>query len=185
LTAKQGLSMPLSKKRTGRRSGTKQSPPSKKGADGNGIALYHEMRADEDFETTAHHLFQLVRNAARQFPGKPRMLYLDVEGHRNEAGGYDRDALELFRGFVIGYLGQFLTGIPTIGGYAKNPNQREDIPDCLVVSSDVPKEGREQALLEQARSANVLVHDADTGNTVYPDGTIQRLSYVSDAEGNE
>jgi hypothetical protein len=86
---------------------------------GKGVALYHVMRADEDFETTADILFQIVRKAAREFPGKPRYLYLDVEGHRNSAGGYDADAYELYSSFILGYLGQFLTEVPLISGRAR------------------------------------------------------------------
>jgi hypothetical protein len=168
--------MPASKKRARRGSVNKQRPGSEDRNSGRGIAIYHEMRADEDFETTADILFQLVRDAAEKFPGKPRYLYLDIEGHRNDAGGYDNDAFELFTSFLIGYLGQYLTRIPTIGGYATNPDQREDIPEHLIIASDVPKEGRQQILLEQARDTNVPVFDADTGKMVLFDGTIRERS---------
>jgi hypothetical protein len=172
--------MPANKKRARRGSANNQLPSSEDANPGKGIALYHEMRADEDFETTTDILFQLVRDAAKKFPGKPRYFYLDIEGHRNDAGGYDNDAFELLSSFLIGYLGQYLTRIPTIGGYATNPDQREDIPEHLIISSDVPKDGRQQMLLEQARDTNVPVFDADTGRMVLPDGTIREGSPSED-----
>lgn len=59
------------------------------------IALYHRIMKRENFETAAQDLFQLLVNAQKREPNKPRILYVDIDGHRNGAGGFDRDMLEL------------------------------------------------------------------------------------------
>ena len=65
------------------------------------IALYHRIMKRENFETAAQDLFQLLVNAQKREPNKPRILYVDIDGHRNEAGGFDRDMLELGKHAVI------------------------------------------------------------------------------------
>lgn len=163
--------MPVSKKRPTRAARSSKLPETDAVKD-KGIALYHVMRADEDFETTADILFQIVRKAALEHPGKPRCLFFDVEGHRNAAGGYDADAYELYSSFIPGYLGQFLTEIPLIRGRARRDGQQEDVPNHLVISPGRASEGRAERLSEQASRTGVPIWDADTGSTVHPDGTV-------------
>ncbi|MEV5238692.1 HNH endonuclease [Streptomyces cinnamoneus] len=110
------------------------APPEGPGVDAKpkGIALYHDMRVEEDFTKCATRLFSILKKAAATSPGAPRHLYLDVQGHRNAAGGYDADALEIIREFVLGFLGPYLAEISTPLYRARNPEpQREDIPDFL------------------------------------------------------
>lgn len=67
------------------------------------IALYHVMFTDEGFDRTAEMLFTIVREAARAYPGRPRALFLDIEGHRpSPQAGYDHDAFEIMSSFVLG-----------------------------------------------------------------------------------
>ncbi|MFC1432474.1 HNH endonuclease [Streptacidiphilus sp. N1-3] len=97
-----------------------------------GIALYHDMRVEEDFNKCATRLFTILKKAAAERPGAPRYLYLDIQGHRNAAGGYDADALEIIREFLLDFLGPYVTEISTPLYRARNPKpQREDIPDVL------------------------------------------------------
>ena len=50
-----------------------------------GVALYHRvMRWAKD-------LVSLVYAAEKKEPGKPRTLYLDIDGHRNAQGRFDAD----------------------------------------------------------------------------------------------
>lgn len=97
-----------------------------------GIGIYHEMRAREGFEETAGMLWVMVREAARQHPGKPRHLYLDIDGHRDRArgSGYDADATELIS-FARAALGPYLTRAPW--GKAEDGPQREDMPDVMLI----------------------------------------------------
>ena len=96
------------------------------------VALYHVMRAHEDFETTAQALVEVVRYAVREFPGQRRLLYFDVEEHRNTAGGFDRDAYQIQQRFLIGFLMPYLSELHIPLGTVVNPKaQRDDIPDEL------------------------------------------------------
>ncbi|WP_198957072.1 HNH endonuclease [Streptomyces sp. CB01249] len=97
-----------------------------------GIALYHDMRVEEDFTKCATRLFSILKQAATATPGAPRYLFLDVQGHRNAAGGFDTDALEIIQEFLLGFLGPYLTEISTPLCRVRNPGpQREDVPEVL------------------------------------------------------
>jgi len=99
-----------------------------------GIALYHDMRVEEDFTKCATRLFSILKKAAATSPGAPRYVYLDIQGHRDAAGDYDADVLEIIHDFLLGFLGPYLTEISTPLFHARNPEpQREDIPDLLTV----------------------------------------------------
>ncbi|MEU7165324.1 HNH endonuclease [Streptomyces morookaense] len=110
------------------------APPEGAAADGatKGIALYHDMRVEEDFTKCATRLFSILKRAAAANPGAPRYLFLDVQGHRNAAGGFDADAFEIIREFLLGFLGPYLTEISTPLYRVRIPGpQREDVPDVL------------------------------------------------------
>ncbi|MFC8336038.1 HNH endonuclease [Streptomyces rubiginosohelvolus] len=99
-----------------------------------GIALYHDMRVEEDFAKCATRIFSILKKAAATNPGAPRYLYLDIQGHRNAAGGFDTDAFEIIQEFLMGFLSPYLTEISTPLYQARNPRpQREDIPDVLTI----------------------------------------------------
>ena len=76
----------------------------------------------------------MVRSAAERYPGKPRRLYLDIEGHRNSAGGFDADMQELQRGFVLGFLSPYLSyvSMPLVTAERREP-QRDEVPNELVI----------------------------------------------------
>jgi hypothetical protein len=113
-------------------SAAKQLEPTDKG-----IAIYHVVYREEGFEQAARMLFELVRRAEQTHPGKPRMLFLDIEGHRNEKGGYDHDMLELQTDFILGFLMPFLTeaSMPLPGHVKNSKPQRSDLPDELNIQS--------------------------------------------------
>jgi len=98
------------------------------------VALYHRMFAHEGFEETAKILFELVKDASKKWPRQERMLFLDVDGHRNKAGGYDHDAYEIMQEYLLGSLGPYLTEIwtPLIHTRRSVP-QLEQIPDELLI----------------------------------------------------
>jgi hypothetical protein len=75
---------------------------------GDTVALHHSFQEWDTFSEAAAVLHAIVEEAAAQFPGRPRHLYLDVEGHRNPAGGFDRDAYELMAHFVPRALMRYL-----------------------------------------------------------------------------
>ena len=99
-----------------------------------GIAIYHVVYANEDFEKSAAILFELIADAQKRWPGKPRHLYLDIEGHRNPAGGFDRDMYELQSKFMYEVLAQYLTTMHTPLLDAGNKAARIDRPQ----NNDIP-----------------------------------------------
>ncbi|WP_329401755.1 hypothetical protein [Streptomyces melanogenes] len=97
-----------------------------------GVAIYHDMKVYENFERCAIRIFECIKKAEKVSPGSPRFLYIDIQGHRNEAGGFDHDAYELIKDFALGFLGDYLTEIHTPLYHVRNPGkQRNDIPDVL------------------------------------------------------
>ena len=104
------------------------------GKSGNATAIYHVVYAHETFEQTADTLIDLVRKAQQAHPGTPRWLYLDIEGHRNEQGGFDPDMLELQKEFLAGFLMPFLTKASCPLIQLQNPkSQRNDVPEALKI----------------------------------------------------
>jgi len=57
------------------------------------------------------HPLKLVQRAQQTMPGKPRKLFLDIEGHRNREGGFDADMIELLTVFLPDVLAPFLSEI--------------------------------------------------------------------------
>jgi len=98
------------------------------------IAIYHVVYAHEGFAEAAQTLFTLVQEAQRFHPGNPRNLYLDIEGHRQSAGGFDPDMVELQDEFLLGFLGLYLSEIhaPLVRATNTKP-QANELPPALVI----------------------------------------------------
>ena len=60
---------------------------------------------------------------------------MDIEGHRNDEGGYNRDMFELQRDFLLGFLMPYLTecSVPLIGKVRNRSPQRNDVPERLEI----------------------------------------------------
>ncbi|WP_433550991.1 hypothetical protein ACQP08_24770 [Micromonospora zamorensis] len=102
---------------------------------GAGVAIYHDMRVEEDFDRCAQRLVETIAFAARRQPGKKRRLYLDVQGHRNDPDGYDRDACEIMGNFLLTFLMPYLSEASTPLGFYRNPRgQRDDVPGVVAVA---------------------------------------------------
>lgn len=106
------------------------------------IAIYHVVYENETFEDAASMLFGLISEAQKINPGKDRILYLDIDGHRNEEGGFDRDMLELQMEYMLGFLLKYLKEVVMPLARVKNKNkQNNDIPDkFFILSNDEDKE---------------------------------------------
>jgi hypothetical protein len=101
---------------------------------GKSVAIYHAVYAHEDFKTAATTLFELVKGSAARCPGKKRVLFLDIDGHRNDQGGFDRDMLELQKEFVVDFLEQFLTEVHMpLGAFRMVKPQSNVFPDRLEI----------------------------------------------------
>ena len=98
------------------------------------IAVYHKIMKRENFETAARDLFQLLVKTQKEAPDRPRILYVDIDGHRNEAGGFDRDMLELQKDFGVGFLAQFFQEVHfPLGSVRNTRGQNNDVPDKLQI----------------------------------------------------
>lgn len=86
----------------------------------------------ENFEKAATDLFKLLKAAQTQSPNVDRILYVDIDDHKNAEGGFDSDMFELQKDFGVGFLGKYFTEIhfPLIDLINPKP-QCNDIPDEL------------------------------------------------------
>lgn len=60
----------------------------------NGKCIYHRVMRNENFEKAANDLYDLLIETQKKYPDSSRLLYLDIDGHRNSNGGFDKDMLE-------------------------------------------------------------------------------------------
>jgi len=75
-------------------------------------------------------IYKLIKGAQKSQPDKPRKLFLDIDGHRNEAGGFDNDMFELICNFLLEAMVKYLTEISCPMYSISNPNKQiNDIPD--------------------------------------------------------
>ena len=100
------------------------------------IAIYHRIYKRENFETAAKDLIKLIYMTQVKNPDEPRALFVDIEGHKNEAGGFDEDMQELQTEFGLGVLLQFVEELhfPLIS--VKNAKgQQNDVPSRLMIGN--------------------------------------------------
>ncbi|MFI6258985.1 HNH endonuclease [Micromonospora zamorensis] len=122
------------------------------------MAIYHDMRVEEDFERCAQRLVETIAFAAQTQPGKRRRLYLDVQGHRDDAGDYDRDAREIMGNFLRAALMPYLSEAFTPHAEYRNPRrQRDDVPDVIAV---VDPDERPDDVLDLAKRVRGVEQDA-------------------------
>ena len=117
------------------REGTVRETRTGKRPDDRGVALYHVVLPHEGFEDAARALFRLVRRAQDVKPGRRRMLFLDIEGHRQPDGSLDADMRELQQEFLFDVLVRFLTEAHCPLGTLRNPHpQDDDLPEDLIIA---------------------------------------------------
>jgi hypothetical protein len=105
----------------------------------NTVSIYHVVEPHHTFEKAAQELFGAVQDAERQFPGWPRVLYLDIAGHTDALGRHTPDMVELQQEFLFSTIGPFLTAVETPLVSAVNPErQRNDVPNSLAIGTDEP-----------------------------------------------
>jgi hypothetical protein len=109
----------------------------------NTVALYHVVAPDETFEEAAGAVFGLLREAQARYPGWPRVVYLDVEGHAGDAAGFDADFYEFQQEFLFSVVAPFVTAMdaPLTGGLVNPEPQRNDVPDRLRLGGGGPGGG--------------------------------------------
>ncbi len=96
------------------------------------MAIYHVIRKKEGFEKSANILYMLVKKAQEKCPNGKRMIYLDIEGHRNKKGGFDHDMFELQKHFILDFLMKYISEVSMpLGRFINEKEQINDLPDKL------------------------------------------------------
>ena len=112
----------------------KENDQSKVESNDRAVAIYHVVYSHEGFNESAQILFELVKRAQKIQPDKKRILFLDIEGHRNSNGGFDADMLELQKDFLPGFLSRFLSEIhcPLISVMNPEPQENDILPELII-----------------------------------------------------
>ncbi|MFG1826448.1 HNH endonuclease [Microbispora bryophytorum] len=106
------------------------------------VALYHDMAVYENFERCAHRIFKVLQLAERTNPGTLRYLHLEIQGHRNDAGGFDHDSFEIMQHFLLEFLFPYLTEIATPLYRARNRHRQiNELPEDLIIQYPEGEDG--------------------------------------------
>ena len=100
----------------------------------NTVSIYHVVDENDDFVKAAQDIFGRLQECQERFPEWPRVLYLDVNGHRDQLGRFEPDFVELQQEFLIAALGRFFTALdmPLVSVINPDP-QQNDVPDRLEI----------------------------------------------------
>lgn len=108
-------------------------------ADPQAVCLYHAVYAHEDFDASAQILWKLLLGAQKQYPGKPRRLFMDIDGHRDATGRFDHDMRELQIDFIGKHLRHYFTSVSMPLFQWENPKPQIDAPEVdLRITEDHP-----------------------------------------------
>lgn len=107
----------------------------KQHGDHKGAVIYHRVLAHETFEEASAAIMRLLLDAQENAPNEPRYLCMDVDGHRNKAGGYDRDMAELQTEFMLSTVFQFVTEIHCPLLRVRNEHQDNNVPAEFFIAS--------------------------------------------------
>jgi hypothetical protein len=100
--------------------------------------IYHVVLPEDNFDSSASAITQLVSAAQKDSPNVRRSLFLDIEGHRNKRGKFDHDMLELQLRFLQQFMIQYLTEIHAPLLNLKNEKlQNNDVPGGLFIIPEV------------------------------------------------
>ncbi len=101
----------------------------------NTVSVYHVVEPGDSFEEAAGNVFGLLKKAQEDFPGWPRTLYVDIEGHEGEQAGFDADFYEFQQEFFFATMAPFVVAfeLPLTGALINPSEQRNDLPDELLI----------------------------------------------------
>jgi len=101
----------------------------------NTVSIYHIVEPGDTFEDAVGTVFHLLKKAQEDYPDWPRVIYIDILGHKGDRSGFDDDFYEFQQEFWFSTIAHFVTAfdIPMLGGLVNPEPQRNDIPDELVL----------------------------------------------------
>lgn len=96
------------------------------------IALYYLVNEETTFEEAAQGILELLNKSSKHSIFQDRILYIDIEGHIDSEGNYDRDMKELQQQFITDFLLQYFVEINTpLKKYTNEKSQNNELPDAL------------------------------------------------------
>jgi hypothetical protein len=124
--------------RTMKKSGKNKNPRQN---DRPSVLIMHVMTIEENFERCAYRLHEMLKDAQQNSPDARRILCISVDGHRDEAGDYDRDAWEIINHFIPEILAPYLSEYWTPSrGIQRIKRQRNDIAPLLEINPPPEKD---------------------------------------------
>ncbi|NNE36104.1 MAG: hypothetical protein HKN13_12755 [Rhodothermales bacterium] len=102
----------------------------------NTVSIYHIVRSEDSFAQAVSDTLAAIREANTLYPDWPRMLYLDIVGHRSDGqSGFDDDFTEFQQELFFSTMAPFLTAfeLPLTGPLLNPQPQRNDLPDEIVI----------------------------------------------------
>lgn len=102
-----------------------------------GIAIYHCVKKHENFEKAAQDTFNLVKNASEYNQKQKRVIYLDIEGHKNSVGGFDNDMLKLQTNFIMSQIMPYISELYQPLGHVINKEQKDFVMKELKILEEV------------------------------------------------
>ena len=105
------------------------------------VKICHTIMENDSIKSAAKDLLKLLSNTQKQKPNKPRILYININGHRNKAGGYDQEMYKLQMEYGRKFLIQFFEEIHFPLYSMKNVSyQNNDIPEKLKLEENDEEE---------------------------------------------
>lgn len=121
------------------------------------------MAVYENFERCAPRIFKVIHKAQQASPNAPRILYFDIQGHRNSENGFDRDSWEMIRHFLPEVALPYLTELHTPMYTAKNPGrQNNQVPPETQIGYP---EGEERSFWYDIESLPLRTRETEGGAT--------------------
>jgi hypothetical protein len=99
------------------------------------VCILLQIEAEQSFEDAAAGVFKLLRSSQNRFPGVPRHLCVEIDGHTGIRNGFDEHFFEFQQEFLLATMGVFCTMIDApLTGCLMNPDpQINELPDRLDV----------------------------------------------------
>jgi hypothetical protein len=109
--------------------------------------LFHRVFPREGFETSAQILFELAHHAQQHHPGRKRILWLFIDGHRRR-GKFDNEMFRLLL-FIARVFIQYVVEARTPMFRLKNKRwQNNDVPEGLVFFDKLDQQTIQTAVAE-------------------------------------
>lgn len=90
------------------------------------VELNFTVKKSDTLDSVAPRIMELIVNAQEKCPNQDRYLFLEIEGHRNANGGFDKDMMELQTHFLLGVIAEYVKGIKTPSYRFKNPKDQNN-----------------------------------------------------------